>query len=375
MHKNNTLYMQNLDGFTIIDINTGCIIDEIKLPETKIRNSWLSSDGKCIFIQTYRKYKLNFYNIETASYSYFAVWNMGYIRCASHEKNAYVLYERDDCINSQDDFTYNLYVNGKLTHNIDSMLIPKIIGNYLYYLDYGKYLNLHRINIDTGKHAIFPHDKYGDSGYVDYEIVNDIMIFRNGRYITCYEVNSTKHIYTLNDVIASNVKYVATSTQPNHYNIYNVETGKFIKDLTTPNIYHCKIDNDIFMGIIENDEIHEHTDLYSNRNYKDYDAYVHNIVTSETAYIHPDLPAYAFKNYSNFSNNMRYLVTTVFENATLNFTPVTNLFNNDRKIAFLLGKNSPESSIARAAADPLFDEHLFGEIFTMLKNSLEISDS
>jgi hypothetical protein len=64
------------------------------------------------------------------------------------------------------------------------------------------------------------------------------------------------------------------------------------------------------------------------------------------------------------SENNCYLYAKQYD--TIFALNATDCFPENQKFAFLLGKNSPESSIARATTNTLFDEHLFGEIFQFL---------
>jgi hypothetical protein len=354
---NKKVYARHVDGFIVFESDSAQIIDKIKIPNMQIEHSWLSFDEKFIFIHPKNTRTLYTYDIRNKQLEFLTRWDNGLMLLAASKKNAYVLagYET------------KLYVNGKVTSTMTSAVLNKFTGDYLYYLSYQGNVRLNRININTGEHMVFPGRLKNTSKDDDYTISDNVILFRNNNAIECYEIKSATSMYELHNVIYNNEKYIITSDKRNTYKIHDAETGKLIKELISPDklCFH-RINNNLFTGIVENDNLNHQTDLLDDV-YTDYIIYVHNILTNEIGYINCKIDAALFVYESYFSNNNRYLITK-FDNLDVKFNRLDNLFNNDKKITLLLGKNSPDSSIYRMVTNELFDEHLFGEILCFMKN-------
>jgi hypothetical protein len=364
-NDNKILYMQNPTGFDVFDTNEASLISKIVLPNIENARCYLSYDDKYIIITNrYNKQYLNIYDIEHKKCFKSSIESSDIIRIVSPAKNAYLLCKS---LNERYSLENTLYVNGVKICEIEKIERPEFIGDHLYYLSYEDKLILNKINIYTAVHNKFTTSSYISTSEDTYIVTDKVVLIKNRKSGYHYNVSTGINTHFYNFIYCT-AKYIITLQSDTNL-IYELETGNLVKKITPPFEYF-KICGDVFIGVLGFSEYsYLYTKYYIPANYI---IYIYNIATNETSYIYTKFSLCNFAQYVHLSNNYKYLIS-IDNNHDIKFNALPGLFNNDKKISFLMGKHSEESSIYKMTKNELFDEHLFGEILGMLKNSVELA--
>jgi hypothetical protein len=370
-YDDNDIYLYNRDkyGFVQLDSNN----NTYKYYKTDRTSSewWLSDNCRNIFIyeqDTCNLYKLN---IDTSDYQF--VYNF---------QNANIYYVSDDTsvivVGYNNSTEEAVLVNGQEVYRFNPFHPVQVYtSKYICYID--DECNLIKYNIVTGQQDYKLSIPKNDILLNTPILLDDtrLMIIKHdsSEIYSYYDTSNFELKYRIDDSIGKHdLRYIycykSEDTGIKKISLYDIKNGKHVISFKTYAMAGIEIAGDIISGykIVDGEILRSHLLIYSI-----YGKFIGNI----------ELPESSFIYRKHISPNNNYLYVTRLckyvdngRTSSLMETDVydiSDLFNRKRKLEFLKGKDSPESSIARTATDPLFDEHLFGEIFAMIGATLNFA--
>jgi hypothetical protein len=245
------------------------------------------------------------------------------------------------------------YLSGENVYAFRSNLDIHTDYKYIYYIDLSNKLIKYDINKKSTKVLSMietvVHIMYLDSRiFVMSEAKTD-----------CYDMNTLKYLYTVSCMYITDDKYIVSGLDENrelckpegciHYiRLHSIIDGRQLSEF--------KIEPSAYLSMANNI-------IISHMGHPDYiKITLYRITGKKLGYILQYNMGRG--NTSIISNNGKHIYYV--DGEVLKHQDISDLYNCESKLEFLKGRYSPESAIARAAANPLFDEHLFGEIFSMM---------
>jgi hypothetical protein len=362
--NNDFIYIIGETEFIKINMNTTKIAKKIPLNElydkiganfsiTKLESCILSDDNNSLFMINKRN-EIARVNLKTFGVTHLNFKVSMYAEVTKISDDANMLVTFCESRFGAPEITYHyreLYM-----FKYDSYFDYYINEDYAIYLAFLKRNNKNMLvkrNIITGKQI---RTEIPELISVDY--LKPYVFIHSPNKTTCYSMEDLKQLYEVPRCYNFTNKYImniVSGKDPNHIRIYSTEDGKLISEFSTINMYTAN-----FMGNL----IAAFKPLGS----PGIRVVFYNIYGKKLGCSNSDC---IYRNTIRISSNGQYIYMNKKEEITS--TSLTDLYNDDRKLEFLKGKDSPDSSIGRAATDPLFDEHLFGEIFQFLGNEIFIS--
>jgi hypothetical protein len=350
----NRLYMRTHNGFVIIDTNTSKIIKSFSIDHKNIESFWASDDDESIF----------FNNPNDGSINYIDVKNNKIKNINSPVRGSCIIYISNDT-------RLMVYIPSndpcKVIVLLDCIQIYKFDTNFNAYCD-----GTHIIYISSNLEKLVRYNLFTRTEiYADLDFRPERMFNVNGNIlieykenIRCYDKKDLQLKYELKDLsglVDHNDKYIYnalwTAETELVISIYSIDTGEQVSQLNYKSVDRRAIYGDLVLSF----------DLY-------FENYVARVTTTQGKKIGAILSRWQLSPpITLWSPNGKYVYTLV-DRRRIKSYDVSDLFNTNQKLEFLKGANSPESSIARAVDNPLFDRHLFGEIFDMIGSTIILGD-
>jgi hypothetical protein len=372
-HESDThLYGHDESNIIKIDMNENkftTIVPTMNIEEPLRLNFGISSDYRYIYCGGKDSaYKVDLNSGETSKESKIShVGNLvdSYITYTSDDEKFIIVDNHDNCSSS-------VIINGKTIHKFTSQEY-EISNNCIYYITREDY-SLNKFNVIT--HSLIKKlIELEVPSYCDF-IVKDVIIIKYDKLINCYDIDTLELKYTIKNVYLYTDKYIFVCNRGrrgiNLVKIYSDMDGSLINEINinTP-VYILRVSGK-FLILNDMQEVNN-TGMYVSGKYlyiyEISGKFVGKIIFSRIYDIHDLYISPNYKYLYVMHNNHLVIKSLISANKIKSFD-ISNLLSIDQKTEFLKGKYSPESSIARATANPLFDEHLFGEIFSMINNTV-----
>jgi hypothetical protein len=372
------LLLRTKKGFAIVNINSSEVdILDIESPRTLEEQFWLSEKAKLIdngkFITIEGRSGIYIIDVKTKEITtnnikdiYDKDINNPHTIRGKKVKQRY--YSVDYISDDFKTFTCNaigtqsIIHENKILYTYESTTAGDFDGENLYYT---KVINntLTKYNASTNTETTTELRYHVDgAGYTKNYIIG--YAIRNP--CTVYDKKTLKLKYTIEDVMNYNERYICCRKEKfgtRIVSIHNIDDGRCIRTFSFDyDVYHM-LYNDLLCA-----SINDITTVYSVHGKKlgylkiNNETIKRNVVWTNHKYLHVIHVTPDPTQHTAVPD-----VRCIFKSHD-----ISDLYNGDRKLEFLKGKNSPESSIARIVANPLFDEHLFGEIFQFMGNTIII---
>jgi hypothetical protein len=376
-HDNIYLFGYNSEGIIKVNMNTCEIEQHICLPKEIIedRGFIVSDDLRAVYINENNTiYKVNLITEEVKILEIFD--DDIYLDYVSNDDRCIiisVLLENKGVI----------IIDGIIIHTFNSVE-SHIWNNSVYYLDNAnitinkfdfstEILTSKQINIDGG---------FGE--YYYFEMGNGLIIINYDEFIDCYD-DELEFKYRLKNVQVVGENYIVCRNDSNKklWTIHSILDGSFVGEIktnTSIDMNAIKICGELILlnylydvdstGLLMPSRcnlVYEPSGKFIGEFIfdKTYDRQ-HIHISPNRKYLYVLYYGYSTKVDENDIKSMDYI-------ELLKSFDIYDLFNTERKLEFLKGASSPESSIARTTTNPLFDEHLFGEIFDMIGATVHVS--